>query len=121
MEGNEEEGEDGGECIDTPMSISLSREGEARSSTTETTEGGGPQEREGNEEGDPNADDYSARDRAMHGDEAGEDGDEDGDEDDLSSYRGIKSTISYIQPVNTEGICSFDFTPVQLLVRLHPG
>jgi len=104
MEGKEvvEDTEDGEFFVDDPESIA--RE-ETQSSTTETGMIESKRnECEGYDEigGDPNADDYSARDRAMKDNEEGVEGDV--EEDDLSSFRGIRSTISTIKPVDVEGV-----------------
>ena len=94
MEG-EEVVEDGEFFVDNPESIAREE--------IDTIEGSVRNECQGYDEtdGDPNADDYTARDRAM------EDNEEDVEEDDLSSFRGIRSTISNTKVVDVEGVSSF--------------
>ena len=108
MEGGEEEGRDE-EGWDVNGTLSPRQGGEAQSSITESepTVTSAQIENDGNGEGDPDADDYSARDRKMKQREK-EEGEE--EEDDLSSYRGITSMISKIQPVDMGGNRRLDFT-----------
>ena len=71
-----------------------------------TGTGTGMEDDERSRKEDMDADDYSARDeeeqQQLQDNEDREGGEEGGEEDDLSSYRGITSTISNIQPVQTD-------------------